>query len=88
MVTKVRGSFNDFAGTGYFDGEDAGQSHLEVTIRATSLDTRNAKRDAHLRSSDFFAVEEYPEMKFVSTTVEPVGDGYHRVTGDLTLKAS
>lgn len=50
-VTKVRGSFNEFAGTGYFDAEDPTRSQLELTIQAQSIDTANARRDAHLRSS-------------------------------------
>ena len=51
MVTKVRGSFNDFEGTGYFDAEDPARSRFELTIQAASIDTRNADRDAHLRST-------------------------------------
>jgi polyisoprenoid-binding protein YceI len=86
MVTKVRGSFNDFQGSGYFDAEDPARSHLELTIQTASIDTRNADRDAHLRSNDFFAMEAYPEITFISTTVEPVGDDRYRVSGDLTIK--
>jgi polyisoprenoid-binding protein YceI len=86
MVTKVRGSFNEFAGTGYFDALDLSRSRLDVTIQATSIDTRHADRDAHLRSNDFFDMDNYPEIKFVSTAVEPVDENFYRVTGDLTIK--
>jgi polyisoprenoid-binding protein YceI len=86
MVTKVRGSFNDFEGTGYFDAVDPSRSQLEVTVKAASIDTRNADRDAHLRTNDFFDMETYPEIRFVSTAVEPVDETTHRVTGDLTIK--
>lgn len=86
MVTKVRGSFNDVAGTGYFDAEKPASSHLELTIKAASIDTRNADRDAHLRSNDFFDMETYPEIRYVSTSVEPAGNDTFRVTGDLTIK--
>ncbi len=86
MVTKVRGSFNDFEGSGYFDAADPSRSHLEVTIKAASIDTRNADRDAHLRSNDFFDMQTYPEIRFVSTSVQPVGENTYRVTGDLTIK--
>ena len=86
MVTKVRGSFNESAGTGYFDAADPSKSWLEVTIQAASIDTRNADRDAHLRSNDFFAMDTYPEIRFVSTSVEPVAKTTYRVAGDLTIK--
>ncbi|MPY95069.1 MAG: polyisoprenoid-binding protein [Acidimicrobiia bacterium] len=86
MVTKVRGSFNDFAGTGFFDTADPAKSHLEVVIQAASIDTRNADRDGHLRSNDFFDMEAYPEVRFASTSIEPVDAATYRVTGDLTIK--
>ncbi len=86
MVTKVRGSFNEFVGTGYFDAENPAQSHLELTIEAASIDTRNADRDAHLRTNDFFDMEAYPQISFASTSVEALDDSTYRVTGDLTIK--
>jgi len=86
MVAKVRGSFNDFDGTGYLDAEDPSRSHFQLTIKATSIDTRNAERDAHLRSNDFFSMDEYPEITFATTKVEPLPESSYRVTGDLTLK--
>ncbi len=86
MVTKVRGSFNEFTGTGYFDAENPADSHLELTVEAASIDTRNADRDGHLRSNDFFDMETYPQITFASTAVEKVDDTTYRVTGDLTIK--
>jgi len=86
MVTKVRGSFNEFEGSGYFDAEDPTRSNLRLTIKAASIDTRNADRDAHLRSNDFVDMEKYPEITFVSTAVEQVSAESYRVTGDLTIK--
>ncbi|MFP3900837.1 MAG: YceI family protein [Acidimicrobiia bacterium] len=88
MVTKVRGSFNELEGSGYFDAADPARSHFEITIQAASIDTRNADRDAHLRSNDFFDMERHPEIRFVSTSVEPLGDDTYRVTGDLTIKGT
>ena len=86
MVTKVRGSFNEFEGSGYFDAADPARSHLRLTVEAASIDTRNGDRDAHLRSNDFFEMETYPQITFASTTVEPVDATTFRVTGDLTIK--
>ncbi len=86
MVTKVRGSFNDFEGSGFFDVENPANSHLELTIQAASVDTRNGDRDNHLRSNDFFDMETYPVIEFRSTVVEQTGDAEYRVTGDLTIK--
>jgi polyisoprenoid-binding protein YceI len=86
MVTKVRGSFNEFEGTGYFDAEDPARSNLRLVITAASIDTRNADRDGHLRSNDFFDMERYPQIAFTSTSVEQVDDGLFRVHGDLEIK--
>ena len=86
MVTKVRGSFNEFEGSGHFDAEDPTRSHLQLIIQAASIDTRNADRDGHLRSNDFFDMETYPTITFVSTAVAQTGDDEYRVTGDLTIK--
>ncbi|HQV57112.1 MAG TPA: YceI family protein [Ilumatobacteraceae bacterium] len=86
MIAKVRGTFNDFAGTGYFDLENPAKSHLELTIQATSIDTRNADRDAHLRTNDFFDMDTYPTITFVSTAVAKTGDDTFAVTGNLTMR--
>ncbi len=86
MVTKVRGSFNDFEGSGYFDAENPANSRAKLTIKAASIDTRNADRDNHLRSNDFFDMETYPELTYASTAVEPLDAEHYRVTGDLTIK--
>ncbi|HWL96006.1 MAG TPA: YceI family protein [Nocardioidaceae bacterium] len=86
MVTKVRGSFNEFTGTGYFDAENPADSHVELTVEAASIDTRNADRDGHLRSNDFFDMENHPEITFASTGVRQTDDTTVQVTGDLTIK--
>ncbi|MFZ5869660.1 MAG: YceI family protein [Actinomycetota bacterium] len=84
MVTKVRGSFSDVDGT-IVVGEDAASSSATAAIAVASIDTRNADRDAHLRSADFFDAETYPQIRFVSTGVRADGDRY-LVDGELTIK--
>ncbi len=86
MVTKVRGSFNDFTGTTVIDGEDPSASSATVTLKVDSIDTRNADRDGHLRSGDFLQLDEYPEITFVSTAIAQTGETSFEVTGDLTIK--
>ena len=86
MVTKVRGSFNEFEGTAVLDGANPANSHAEVTIKAASIDTRNAQRDEHLRSNDFLAMQEHPEITFTSTGVRQVDDTTFELTGDLTIR--
>jgi polyisoprenoid-binding protein YceI len=86
MVTKVRGAFNEFTGTAVLDGANPEKSTVQVTIQAASIDTRNAQRDGHLRGNDFLAMEEYPQITFVSTGVRQSGESTFEVTGDLTIK--
>ena len=85
MVTKVRGAFNDVSGTAT-TGENLEDAKIELTINAASVDTRSADRDAHLKSADFFDVETFPNLTFVSTEVKAVDADTLRVTGDLTIK--
>src|ERR1700712_5781092 len=86
MVTKVRGSFNDFEGTATIDGTDPSKSTVKVTLKVDSVDTRNAQRDGHLKTNDFLDIETYPEITFVSTSIEHDGGNDFQVTGDLTIK--
>ena len=86
MVTKVRGTFNDFEGSAVVDGTDLTKSTGQLTIQAASIDTRNEQRDAHLRSNDFLAMEEYPQITFVATDVRQAGPTTLEVTGDLTIR--
>ena len=73
MITKVRGRFAGFSGS-VTVAEVPGESSVEVTIDASSIDTSQDQRDAHLRSADFFDVETYPTLAFKSTSVELDGD--------------
>ena len=83
MITTVKGRFGDVKGTVTIP--DAGEPAVDVTIAAASIDTRVEARDKHLRSADFFDVETYPELRFVSTKVQRTDDGY-KLTGDLTIR--
>lgn len=85
MVTKVRGRFNDFEGKVHID-EDLSASTISLVIKAESIDTRQEMRDAHLKSNDFLAMEEHPEITFTSTSVELVDDATVSITGDLTIR--
>ncbi|PSK93003.1 polyisoprenoid-binding protein YceI [Haloactinopolyspora alba] len=86
MVTKVRGSFNDFEGEIHVDGDDPTKSSARVAIKTASIDTRNEQRDGHLRTNDFLDVETYPEITFVSTEIRKLDEHSFELTGDLTIK--
>ncbi|HUQ40412.1 MAG TPA: YceI family protein [Acidimicrobiales bacterium] len=84
VVSKVRGQFSTFSGT--IDiAENPLDSSVVAGIDLASVDTRDAKRDEHLRGADFFDVENHPSMDFRSTAVRPTGDGY-AVDGELTIR--
>ncbi len=86
VITNVRGEFGKTEGTIVLDEGDVTRSRVEATIDVASVNTREAKRDEHLRSPDFFDVAKFPKMTFKSTKVEKAGEGRLKVTGDLTLK--
>jgi polyisoprenoid-binding protein YceI len=84
-IATVRGSFVDFTGEFDFDPENIGSASASATIAAKSVDTNNKKRDDHLRSDDFFAVEKHPEIKFVSKEIKNVEGNNFTVIGDITI---
>ena len=84
IVSRVTGRFTDVSGTIVYDPAQVGTSRVQATIRVASIDTDNPKRDAHLRSPDFFNAEKYPEITFKSTGVKSEGNRL-MVTGDLTV---
>jgi polyisoprenoid-binding protein YceI len=88
MVTKVRGAFKEFGGTGRLEFDEPTKSTAQVTIAVASVDTGNEQRDAHLRTNDFLDAPNFPQITFVSTAVEKVDDLTYGMTGDLTIKGS
>ena len=85
MISTVRGHFEVLSGKLHIDEEHPDNSWVEAEVDAASINTRDAKRDGHLRSPDFFDVEKYPKITFKSTKVTPTGNNEYRVTGDLTM---
>lgn len=84
VIAKVHGRFGTFSGTITLD-DDLARSRVDVKIDAASLDTREEKRDGHLRSADFFDVEKFPHLTFVGKSVEVAGGKAKSLTGDLTI---
>lgn len=84
MVTKVRGGFGNFTGTIEI-ADNPTESIINIEVDMASVVTGSADRDGHLKSADFFDVENHPQMKFVSNSIIEKSDGY-QVTGDLTVK--
>ncbi|MET8829678.1 YceI family protein [Streptomyces sp. NPDC004610] len=85
MVTNVKGKFLDFTGSLHLDGSDPAKSTATIDVKMESVDTGNADRDGHLKSSDFFKIDEFPTMTFRSTAAEALGDEDYRITGDLSV---
>jgi polyisoprenoid-binding protein YceI len=85
MVTTVKGQFQKVKGTVELDEKDPNKSTVEVSIETASIDTREAKRDAHLKSPDFFDAAKFPALTFKSTKIEKAGKGKFKLTGDLSM---
>src|SRR4029079_5813350 len=88
MISTVKGRFGDVKGTVELDLANPAAARLDVTIGVESVDTRNADRDAHLRSADFFDAVNFPAMRYVSRNVKVLPDGTFRVLGDLTIRGT
>lgn len=86
MISTVRGEFHGVTGTVVWDDKDITKSTVDVIIDATTVDTREPKRNDHLKSPDFFDVAKYPKMTFKSKKVEQAGAGKLKITGDLTIR--
>ena len=85
LIATTKGRFQDFNVVANIDESDFANSSATVTIKGESIDTRQPDRDGHLRSADFLDVENYPDVTFVSRSIEPKGSDW-RITGDLTIR--
>ena len=85
-ISNVRGKFAEYSGALMIDEDDLSKSSVAIEIAAASIDTANEQRDGHLRSADFFDVENHPTLTFKSTGIERTGEGEFLVTGDLTIR--
>ncbi len=86
MISNVKGQFAKVSGVLTFDETDLTKSHVEASIEANSINTREEQRDAHLKSADFFHVEQHPTLSFKSTQIGQSRDGELKVAGDLTIR--
>ena len=86
MVSTVRGQFTAYRGKMNLDAADFTRSTFEGEVDVASIDTRNADRDAHLRTNDFFDATNHPKITFKSTNIEKKGEGEYAVHGDITIR--
>lgn len=86
MISTVKGRFGDVKGTVQYNEADPTKSRVEIEVGTHSIDTRAEQRDAHLRSPDFFDVEKFPTMRFVSKRIEGDPNGEFKLIGDLTIR--
>ena len=86
MISNVKGQFAKVTGVLQLDEQDVTKSKIEASIEAASLNTRDDQRDTHLKSPDFFHVEQHPTLSFKSTKVERIGEGELSVSGDLIIR--
>jgi polyisoprenoid-binding protein YceI len=85
MVSNVRGTFSGVKGAIVHDAANPANSSIQAEIEVNSINTNDQNRDTHLKSADFFELEKYPTINFVSTSIEKTGENEYKATGNLTL---
>lgn len=88
MISNVKGTFNEFDGNIELDPTDLTDASIEFTIDASSVDTRMPDRDDHLRSADFFDVENHPNLTFKATEIKKTSEDNYDMTGDFTIRGT
>lgn len=88
MVSKVKGAFHDFETNIVADPTDLTTADIKFTIDVNSIDTRNGDRDGHLKSADFFDVENHPKITFVATEISKKSENEYNLTGDVTIRGT
>lgn len=88
VITDVDGKFNEYEGTVVTEGEDFEGAQVNFTIEANSINTDNERRDNHLRSDDFFAADEYPQITFTGKSMKKISENKYELVGDLTIRGT
>jgi polyisoprenoid-binding protein YceI len=86
MVSNVRGVFTEYSGSIYSDGDDFLQAEIDLTINPASISTGDATRDSHLKSADFFDVEQFSKIQFKGTSMEGIGVNEYLLQGELSIR--
>jgi polyisoprenoid-binding protein YceI len=86
VISEVTGSFKDFAVNLHSAKEDFTDANIDATVNVNSINTENDRRDAHLRTDDFFNAEKFPTIKFKSTSFEKIGENHYAIKGLLTIR--
>jgi len=88
VITDVEGTFKDYEGTVTTKGDGFENADIAFTVDINSIDTENEKRDAHLKSDDFFNAEKHPKMTFKSTSMKKTGENTYKLKGNLTIRGT
>lgn len=88
VITDVDGKFNEYEGTVVTEGDDFEGAQVNFTIEANSINTDNERRDNHLRSDDFFAADEYPQITFTGKSMKKISENKYELVGDLTIRGT